>query len=146
MTRRESRILALSALFCWEVGRFPPGEVFYQVAQGFFEAGSEPAKPERYGYSAQLFEAAVTNVSEIDRSISEASQGWPVSRMPKVDLSILRLALAEANHVGGAPLEVVIDEALELCKEYSTHASPRFVNGVLMGVFRRLGKVPAVTE
>ena len=70
--------------------------------------------------------------------IARASQGWALSRMPKVDLAILRLAVAEVLYVKSAPLEVVINEALELCKEFSTHASPRFVNGVLMGIFREV--------
>jgi len=93
-----------------------------------------------------LFLAAVNNVSEIDNAISRASQGWQISRMPKIDLSILRLALAEANYLKETPLEVVIDEALELSKEFSTHASPRFVNGVLMGIFREIGYVPKSTK
>ncbi len=146
MKRHESRILALSALFCWEVGKGSPQDAFSQVAKDFFGAGTEPGSVDQYSYSGKLFLAAVTNVSEIDRAISKASQGWPVSRMPKVDLSILRLAVAEANYLKETPLEVVIDEALELSKEFSTYASPRFVNGVLMGVFRQLGTVPTVPE
>ena len=55
--------------------------------------------------------------------------------MPRVDLAILRLAVGEILYVKEAPFEVVIDEALEMCKEFSTHASPRFVNGVIMGIF-----------
>ncbi len=139
--RHESRILALSALFCWEVGKVSPKEAFNQVAADFFEVALDPRKPDQHHYSAKLFLAAVNNAAEIDKSISAASQGWPVTRMPKVDLSILRLALAEANFVKETPVEVVIDEALELSKEFSTYASPRFVNGVLMGVFRQLGTV-----
>ncbi len=139
--RHESRILALSALFCWEVGKVSPKEAFNQVALDFFEIELDPKRPGQYHYSAKLFLAAINNAEEIDKNISAASQGWPVTRMPKVDLSILRLALAEANYVKETPLEVVIDEALELSKEFSTYASPRFVNGVLMGVFRQLGTV-----
>lgn len=146
MKRHESRILALSALFCWEVGKGSPEDAFSQVAKDFFGADTEPGGVEQHDYSGKLFLAAVTNVSEIDRAISRSSQGWQVSRMPKVDLSILRLAIAEARYLKETPIEVVIDEALELSKEFSTYASPRFVNGVLMGVFRQLGMVPTVPE
>lgn len=146
MRRHDSRIMALSALFCWEVGKGSPEDSFAFVARDFFDAAGVADKQKRYNYAAQLFLAAVTNVSEIDEAISRASQGWQLSRMPKVDLSILRLALAEANYLKETPFEVVIDEALELCKEFSTHASPRFVNGVLMGIFREMGHVPKSTK
>jgi N utilization substance protein B len=146
MRRHESRIMALSALFCWEVGKASPEDSFAFVARDFFDAAGVADKIRQYNYAAKLYLAAVTNVTEIDSAISRASQGWQISRMPKVDLSILRLALAEANYLKEAPLEVVIDEALELSKEFSTHASPRFVNGVLMGIFRELGHVPKSTK
>ncbi|HHW27831.1 MAG TPA: transcription antitermination factor NusB [Firmicutes bacterium] len=146
MRRHDARIMALSALFCWEVGKFSPEEAFSGVARDFFDAPGAADKVTHYNYAGKLFLAAVNNVSEIDNAISRASQGWPISRMPRIDLSILRLALAEANYLKEVPLEVVIDEALELSKEFSTHASPRFVNGVLMGIFREMGYVPKSTK
>jgi len=150
MRRHEARTLALSALFCWELSKSDPLEVFDQVAEGYFSGEGEPAtgKPEagavrpsrdkRFEYARDLFLSTVTAASQIDPLIAKASQGWPLSRMPRVDLSILRLAVAEAVYLKETPLEVVIDEALELSKEFSTHASQRFVNGVLMGIFREL--------
>ena len=139
MRRHDSRIVALSALFCWEVGKNTPEDSFAGVARDFFGAAGASDTLAQYNYAAKLFLAAVTNVAEIDQAISRASQGWQISRMPKIDLSIVRLALAEANYLKEAPFEVIIDEALELAKEFSTHASPRFVNGVLMGIFRETG-------
>lgn len=141
MRRHDARTLALSALYCWELTRGVPVEVFDQVADGFF-GSSTPPKPsgdKRFEYSKELFLAAVSHPGEIDTLIAKASQGWQVSRMPRVDLSILRLALAEVIYMKETPMEIVIDEALELSKEYSTQASPRFVNGVLMGIFRETG-------
>lgn len=139
LRRHDSRILALSALFCWEsVKSGIPETIFQEVAQDFFGDIVPPEQHFRLGYAKRLFLETVEHAPDIDSLISRASQGWPVSRMPRVDLAILRLAVAEVMHVKEAPLEVVIDEALELCKEFSTHASPRFVNGVLMGIFREL--------
>jgi N utilization substance protein B len=150
MRRHDARTMALSALFCWELTKDDPLAVFDQVAQGFFGAAGEaeaetaplrPSQDKRFEYARDLFLCAVEGVPRIDPYIGRASQGWPVSRMPRVDLSILRLAVAEAMYLKATPIEVVIDEAVELCKEFSTHASPRFVNGVLMGIFREIGYV-----
>ena len=133
MRRHDARILALSALFCWDLSKDDPETVFAQVAEGYFDESP------RFGYAKELFLAAVANAGEIDRLIAKASQGWPLARMPRVDLSILRMAVAEAHYLKKAPYEVVIDEAVELSKEFSTYASPRFVNGVLVAIFREIG-------
>ena len=105
-------------------------------AGGCGEAGPQRAL---FAYAKTLFLTAAGSAGEIDPLIAKASQGWQISRMPKVDLSILRLALAEVLYLKETPMEIVIDEALELSKEFSTHASPRFVNGVLMGILREMG-------
>ncbi len=141
MKRHDARILALSALFCWELSKDSPEAAFDQVAEGFFEGteGIRPREDRRFGYARELFLSAVAHAGEIDPLIAKASQGWPLPRMPRVDLSIVRLAVAEAVYLGKTPDEVVIDEALELAKEFSTHASPRFVNGVLVAIFREMG-------
>jgi len=137
MTRHDSRILALRALFCWDVGNMDPEDGFnYLVSEAQQEYLLDPANVE---YARQLTQTAIMKVNEIDQAIDDVSVGWPVSRMPKVDLSIIRLAYAEAIILKGAPIEVVLDEAIELAKEFGSHASPKFVNGLLMGIFRKLG-------
>lgn len=68
---------------------------------------------------------------EIDAWIAGAAANWSVSRMPSVDRNILRLAGYEIRYGGDIPAKVAIDEALELCKRYSTRESVAFVNGVL---------------
>ncbi len=97
------------------------------------------ADSDNVAYARELVRATVANVQVIDNAIDEVSQGWPVSRMPKVDLSIIRLAYTESLVLKGAPVEVVLNEAIELSREYSSHASPKFVNGVLVGLFRKKG-------
>ncbi len=139
LKRHDSRVLALSALFCWETVKEDDLETICQdVAQDFFGSLISSKAPQSLEYAKRLLREAVNHIGEIDALIARASQGWALSRMPKVDLAILRLAVAEVLYVKSAPLEVVINEALELCKEFSTHASPRFVNGVLMGIFREV--------
>lgn len=138
MTRHDSRILALSALYCWEISRDRPDEIFSSIVWAFFHEGDEKPLSPYVEYARKIFNAAISNISEIDALIGKCSQGWPVARMPKVDLSIIRLAVAEVQ-MGEVPLEVAIDEAVELAKEFGNHPSPRFVNGILTAVFREMG-------
>ncbi|HON87320.1 MAG TPA: transcription antitermination protein NusB, partial [Bacillota bacterium] len=91
------------------------------------------------GYARSLVEAVISNVCKIDDLIGQVSKGWAVSRMPRADLCIIRLAYAEALILRSAPIEVVLNEAIELSKDYGSHASPSFVNGVLVSVFTKSG-------
>lgn len=68
---------------------------------------------------------------EIDAQIKKFAFGWDISRLVKMDKDILRIAICELLFVQDAPVKVVIDEALELCKKYSTDDSSSFVNGIL---------------
>ena len=70
----------------------------------------------------------------IDGLIGEAARGWELSRMPALDRAILRLATFELLERTDTPVAVVIDEAVELAKAYSTEQSGRFVNGILATV------------
>lgn len=71
-----------------------------------------------------------SNLSKIDHMIAQAAPTWPINKINKVDLAILRLAVSElAQKV--TPTKVIVDEAVELAKEYGTDSSPSFINGVL---------------
>ncbi len=75
--------------------------------------------------------AVLEKLSEIDAMINDASTGWKSSRMAKVDLTIIRLAIYEIKFVPDIPVKVSINEAVELAKRYGTESSGSFVNGVL---------------
>ncbi len=68
--------------------------------------------------------------NDIDKKIEKAAPQWPISKLNKIDLAILRLAVFELNE-GKVPQKVVIDEAVELAKEYGADNSASFINGVL---------------
>lgn len=72
-----------------------------------------------------------THKDEIDAQIKKFAFGWDINRLVKMDKDILRIAICELLFVQDAPVKVVIDEALELCKKYSTDDSSSFVNGIL---------------
>lgn len=82
-------------------------------------------------YIRQIVSAYKTNNIQIDELIQKYSNGWDISRLVKMDKDILRIALSEMLFIKDAPLKVVIDEAVELTKKYSTEDSPSFVNGIL---------------
>lgn len=79
--------------------------------------------------------------ADLDTELASASTHWRVERMPAVDRAILRLALYELRHTE-TPVAVVISEAVELAKEYSTQRSGAFVNGILAN----LARPPATAE
>lgn len=82
-------------------------------------------------YIINKFKNIVAKLEEIDTAISEVSKGWKVSRMAKVDLALIRLAVYEMKFEEDVPVKVAINEAIELAKQYGSDDSPAFVNGVL---------------
>ena len=82
-------------------------------------------------YFVNGYRAAASNLKEIDELIDRYSVRWKTSRLPKVDLAILRLALAEICYLTDIPVSVTINEAVELAKRFGGDASGSFVNGVL---------------
>lgn len=86
--------------------------------------------------SRALLVGVESNRERIDEQIVTNAKGWALDRMPALDRAILRLAIHELMHRPDVPVAVVIDEAVELAKRFSTDDSGRFVNGVLAAVAR----------
>ena len=85
-------------------------------------------------YAIQIAETFQKNHEEIDSIIKKYSTGWDFERLVKMDKDILRIALSELLFIKETPMKVVVDEAVELAKKYSTDDSPSFINGVLAKV------------
>jgi N utilization substance protein B len=85
-------------------------------------------------YAIQIAETFQKNHDEIDSIIKKYSTGWDFERLVKMDKDILRIALSELLFIKETPMKVVVDEAVELAKKYSTDDSPSFINGVLAKV------------
>ena len=90
-----------------------------------------------FDFYKTLYTATVTNIPKIDEIIKKTSLNWELDRMPAIDRSILRMAVCEMMILPGTPVAVIIDEAIELAKKYSTEKSGKFVNGVLDGIARQ---------
>ena len=82
-------------------------------------------------YAVGLVEGIAEHAEQLDDLINEHADGWTVQRMPAMDRAVLRVATYELAHCEDVPVAVVLDEAVDLAKEYSTENSGRFVNGVL---------------
>jgi len=85
-------------------------------------------------YINTMFAKVIDNLQIIDDVIDNNSRKWKVSRMPKVDIAILRLAVAEMLFADDIPCEVSINEAVNLAKKFSTDESGKFINGILSSV------------
>ncbi len=79
----------------------------------------------------------VENISTIDKWVAEAAPGRPIEQINRVDLAILRLAIFELLINKNEPVKVIIDEAIELAKEYGSEQSSSFINGALGNVIER---------
>ncbi len=84
-----------------------------------------------------LTKKVTENLSSLDTNIQDAAPAWTISKLNKVDLAILRLAVYELLYETKTPPKVIIDEAVELAKEYGAESSPSFVNGVLGTVLEK---------
>ena len=91
-----------------------------------------PVAPEEY--AAQLVLGVERRAEEVNRLLGRHATGWAVERMPMVDRCVLRMAAYELLDELEVPVAVVLDEAVELAKTYSTEDSGRYVNGVLSAV------------
>lgn len=85
-------------------------------------------------YVKKIIQTYKERKEDIDNVIKELASGWDIERLFKIDKDILRIAITELLFIKDAPVKVVIDEALELAKKYSTDESPSFINGILAKV------------
>ncbi|WP_033167781.1 transcription antitermination factor NusB [Clostridium sp. KNHs205] len=103
----------------------------------YFESLEEP-KEEDLIYLKERFGKILLKLPEIDVLLSEISSGWKLSRMGKVDLTILRLAVFEIKFDDDVPTKVAINEAVEIAKLFGGDSSGAFVNGVLAKLAKEL--------
>jgi transcription antitermination protein NusB len=139
-TRRKSRELALQMLFQREMGKQNQDE----VRQSFWSERQDLDDKVR-GFADDLFGIAAEREAEIDQLIERNAEHWRMDRMAAVDRNLLRAGVAEFLGFPETPRAVVINEALEIARRFSTPESVHFINGVLDSVARELGdgKKPA---
>lgn len=127
MTRRELRENVFKMLF--RVEFYEEGEMPQQM--DLFGDEVENIKEEDSAYMNNKCNDIIAKLPEIDAAINELAIGWKTTRMGKVDLAIIRLAVYEIKFEEDIPTKVSINEAVELAKKYGTDTSASFINGVL---------------
>lgn len=133
--RHKSRQRALQVLYLWDQGK---QSIEDAISAFYATLGSEDEALTRMpsdAFMETLARGTSSRTQEIDQRIAAKSANWRLERMPAVDRNILRLALYELQATD-TPAPVVIDEALELAREFSSDESVAFVNGVLDAVHR----------
>lgn len=127
MSRRELREQIFKMLFRAEF--YEESELSEQLSMFFEELDRKEDKDT--AYIQHKFEDIMSHLSEIDQMINDAAKGWKTSRMAKVDLTLIRLAVYEIKFEEDIPTGVAINEAVELAKNYGADDSASFVNGIL---------------
>ena len=126
MTRRHGRILAFQALFAWELGKNAPDEL-----SSFPWREEAAADDDELTFSRLMFLGALEHIEEIDRSIEAHLINWEFGRVSKVDLSILRLGVYALLYQRDTHPTIVINESVDIAKEFSSDESYKFINAVL---------------
>jgi N utilization substance protein B len=137
-TRRKSRELALQMLFQADMGRQGAAD----VRRTFWNERSS-VDAEVRGFADDLFRVATDRTAEIDGLIERHAEHWRIDRMAAVDRNLLRAAVAELLGFPETPRAVIINEALEIARKFSSPESVQFINGVLDSVGRELEKAKA---
>lgn len=113
---------------------------FKTIYSKFFNAEDneelEQADGEGLKFVSKILQSFAENYSAINEVISSHLKGYTIDRLYKIDLAIITLAVIELKFINETPKEVVINEAVELAKKYSTEKSPRFINGVLADIVK----------
>ncbi|MFQ5903602.1 MAG: transcription antitermination factor NusB [Candidatus Binatia bacterium] len=132
--RRQSRENSLKLLYQIDISK----NDLEEAIQGYYEQNSLPT--EVRAFTRRLVTQTLASLEEIDSLIKKFSKNWTLGRMSYIDRNILRMAVCELCFMNDIPAKVTINEAIEIAKKFGTEKSAIFVNGVLDGIKRELGK------
>jgi N utilization substance protein B len=135
--RHASRRRALQVLYQWDLTKQPVAQAIKSYYDTLHSEEDQPVPAEQDSFMEELATGTSDTAGEIDKQIAEYSAHWRLDRMALVDRNILRLAVYELRR-GDTPPAVVIDEALELARQFSGDESVSFINGVLDAVHKHL--------
>ena len=138
MKRRRSREYALQILFQLEL---TGGGLTDNVMQEFWEGNDENEEVKEF--TSRIVKNTIAHLDEIDEIIKKAAEHWSLERMAVIDRNLLRAATYEIAYRTDIPPSVVINEAIEIAKKYSTEGSAPFINGILDKIAHSLSKTAA---
>ena len=134
MKRQRSREIAMELLFGMELSK----NSYEETIENFVEDYEMDLTTIDLEYIKSTVKVVTDNLEKIDGIITESLVNWKLDRISKVNLTILRLAVAEMLYVEDVPEKVAINEAIELTKKYSDEKSVSFINGVLDKAFKSI--------
>ena len=123
--RHNARRLALSSIFCWMFND-PDLDATIDLSKELLDSSETDED-----LTHNIVSGVKKHLNEIGEIIRECAPDWPLDKISKADLVILRIAVFETVYGKGTPVKVAIDEAVELAKEFGNETSHKFVNGVL---------------
>jgi N utilization substance protein B len=123
--RRQAREAALLMLYLCDICKYTDDEALYHLMH------NTDLPKDGHEFAKELFTGTRQNGANLDALISRHAENWEMDRMAVVDRNILRLAAFEITDMADTPINVIIDEAVEIAKQFSTSDSSKFVNGIL---------------
>ena len=145
-SRRRAREYALQALYQVDLGGGSARQALDSLWTGILDTeddalGHHQPEEDEMAFADRLAHGVVDNRDSLDQSIQASSTNWRVARMSLVDRNILRMGAYELLYLRDIPVNVTINEAVELAKRYGTQDSKAFVNGILDRIARDAGRI-----
>lgn len=125
MNRKMARETIMQTYFQMDIQDVFEKEIGKELLDDIIESDRES------GYISKMIDIITDRKDILDKTIEENLKNWSINRISKIDLSILRVAIGEILFIEDIPINVSINEAIELAKKYGTESSPNFINGIL---------------
>lgn len=144
MSRRKSRIIAFQGLYSWDVGGLGEADVLeLSWVDSKFGGDDEGEKPSLSdtdaAFARMLIAGAIENIKKIDDMITAHLTNWEFSRVNRVTIAILRMSVYSLLFMKDIDSSIVIDEAVDIAKNYGPDDSYKFVNAILDNIKKSLG-------
>lgn len=141
--RHRAREAALQILYQCEIGRYEVEEAV-ETFFGLQWPGADPAPEDLRAFASELARETLRRLPSIDPLIADTAERWRPERMAVLDRLIMRMAVCELLRDPKTPAAVVINEALELARTFSTEEAVKFINGMLDGMRKKIAEEPEV--
>ena len=134
-SRRKGRIIAFKAIFSWD---FNNNDISDLINFTLSEESNKKTKEDSIIFAKLITKGTIDNIAEIDKKIKQHISNWDFKRIAKVDLAILRLSTYSLMFQKDIAGNIIIDEAIDISKEFSSEESYRFINGVLDSIYKEI--------
>ncbi len=137
MSRRKSRIVAFQGLYSWDVGGQSEKDVM-ELSWIKKDDDTEPLNDEDSAFARMLIAGSIENIGTVDEKIKAHLKNWSFERLNKVTLAILRMSVYSLLYTKDITSSIVIDEAVDIAKNYGPDDSYKFVNAVLDNIRKEI--------